>query len=265
VDDEVEGGDVRLAGRVVIVTGASSGFGRATAVRVAEEGARVVIADLDEPGGLETATLVEKTGGVAELLLGDVATESGARAMLDGTVARFGTVDVLVNNAGIASGLFQETWDAPEERWDRILRVNLKSVYLCSRAVIPVMLANGGGSIVNVASIAATRSVGGSPYAAAKSGILGYTRHVAAELASRNVRMNCVSPGFMRTPMTTGERLGLDEAAQEERLAAMGRRVPMQRTGTVQDIAAAIVYLAGDDSVYVTGQEIVVDGGYLVG
>jgi NAD(P)-dependent dehydrogenase (short-subunit alcohol dehydrogenase family) len=256
---------MRLDGRIVIVTGASSGFGRATAVRVAEEGANVVIADLDEGGGRGSAELVEKAGGEAELVVGDIATESGARAMVEATMARFGTVDVLVNNAGIASGLFEDTWDASEEKWDRIIRVNLKSVYLCSRAVIPMMLAKGRGSIVNVASIAATRSVGGSPYAAAKAGILGYTRHVAAEVGSRGVRMNCVSPGFMRTPMTTGERQGLDGAAQEERLAAMGWRVPMQRTGTVQDIAAAIAYLASDDSVYVTGQEIVVDGGYLVG
>jgi NAD(P)-dependent dehydrogenase (short-subunit alcohol dehydrogenase family) len=256
---------VRLDGRIVIVTGASSGFGRAAAIRVAEEGGTVAIADLDEGGGVETVALVEKAGGEAELVVADIATESGARRTLDSTLARFGTVDVLVNNAGIASGLFEDTWDAPEEKWDRIIRVDLKSVYLCSRAVIPVMLAKGRGSIVNVASIAATRSVGGSPYAAAKAGILGYTRHVAAELAARGVRMNCVSPGFMRTPMTTGERLGLDETAQEERLAAMGRRVPMQQTGTVQDIAAAIAYLASDDAVYVTGQEIVVDGGYLVG
>jgi NAD(P)-dependent dehydrogenase (short-subunit alcohol dehydrogenase family) len=256
---------MRLDGRIAIVTGASSGFGRAVAVRVAGEGGNVAIADLDERGGLETVDLVEKAGGEAELVVADIATESGARQILDTTLARFDTVDVLVNNAGIASGLFEDTWDAPEDKWDRIIRVNLKSVYLCSRAVIPVMLAKGRGSIVNVASIAATRSVGGSPYAAAKAGILGYTRHVAAELAARGVRMNCVSPGFMRTPMTTGERLGLDEAAQEERLAAMGRRVPMQRTGSVQDIAAAIAYLASDDAEYVTGQEIVVDGGYLVG
>jgi NAD(P)-dependent dehydrogenase (short-subunit alcohol dehydrogenase family) len=224
-----------------------------------------MIADLDEHGGRDTAALVEKAGGEAELVVGDVGTGSGARAVLDATLARFGTVDVLVNNAGIASGLFEDTWDAPEERWDRIIRINLSSVYLCSRAVLPVLLAKGRGSIVNVASIAASRALGGAPYAAAKAGILGYTRHVAAELAARGVRMNCVSPGFMRTPMTTGERLGLDEAAQEERLAAMGRRVPMQRTGTVQDIAAAIAYLASDDAAYVTGQEIVVDGGYLVG
>jgi 3-oxoacyl-[acyl-carrier protein] reductase len=256
---------MRLDGRIVIVTGGSSGFGRATAVRVAEEGASVVIADLDEGGGRDSADLVQKAGGEAELVVGDIATESGARAMVEATLARFGTVDVLVNNAGIVSGLLHDTWDAPEEKWDKIIRVNLKSVYLCSLAVIPTMLAKGGGSIVNVASIAATRSVGGAPYAAAKAGILGYTHHVAAELAARGVRMNCVSPGFMRTPMTTGERQGLDDAAQEERLAAMGQRVPMQRPGTVQDIAAAIAYLASDDSVYVTGQEIVVDGGYLVG
>ncbi len=256
---------MKLAGKVAIVTGASSGFGRATAVRVAEEGGTVVIADLDGDGGRETAALVDKAGGRSEVVEGDVATEPGARRMLEATLARFGTVDVLVNNAGIASGLFEDTWDAPEEKWDRIIRVNLKSVYLCSRAVIPGMLARGGGSIVNVASIAASRSVGGSPYAAAKAGILGYTRHVAAELAARGVRMNCVSPGFMRTPMTTGERLGLDAKAQEERLATMGRRVPMKRTGSVQDIAAAIAYLASDDAAYVTGQEIVVDGGYLVG
>ncbi len=256
---------MRLDGRIVIVTGASSGFGRATAIRVAEEGASVVIADLDERGGRDTAVLVEKAGGAAEVVVGDVATESGVRAMVEATQARFGPADALVNNAGIASGLFEDTWDAPEEKWDRIIRVNLKGVYLCSRAVIPMMLAKGRGSIVNVASIAATRSVGGSPYAAAKAGILGYTRHVAAELAARGVRMNCVSPGFMRTPMTTGERSGLDDAAQQERLAAMGRRVPMQRTGTTQDIAAAIAYLASDDAGYVTGQEIVVDGGYLVG
>jgi NAD(P)-dependent dehydrogenase (short-subunit alcohol dehydrogenase family) len=256
---------MRLDGRIVIVTGASSGFGRAAAIRVAKEGASVVIADLDEAGGRESAALVEKAGGEAEVVVGDIATATGARRMLEATLARFGTLDVLVNNAGIASGLFEDTWDAPEEKWDRIIQVNLKSVYLCSRAVIPVMLANGRGSIINVASIAATRSVGGSPYAAAKAGILGYTHHVAAERAPRGVRVNCVSPGFMRTPMTTGERLGLDGAAQETRLAAMGRRVPMQRTGSAQDIAAAIAYLASDDAGYVTGQEIVVDGGYLVG
>jgi NAD(P)-dependent dehydrogenase (short-subunit alcohol dehydrogenase family) len=256
---------MRLDGRIVIVTGASSGFGRAIAVRVAEEGASVVIADLDERGGEETAALVDKAGADAEVVVGDIATEAGARHAVERTVARFGTVDVLVNNAGIAPPEQGDSWDAPQESWDRVIRVNLSSVYLCSRAVIPVLLAQGGGSIVNIASIAATRAVSGGSYAAAKGGILGYTRQVARELAARGVRMNCVSPGYMRTPMTTGERMGLDPAAQEARVEAFGRRVPMQRTGSVDDIAAAVAYLASDDARYVTGQEIVVDGGYLVG
>jgi len=256
---------MRLEGRIVIVTGASSGFGRAIAVRVAREGANVVIADLDEAGGKETSDLVHDAGAEAELVVGDIGTEPGARFAVERALARFGTVDVLVNNAGVAPPEKQDSWDAPEESWDRVIRINLKSVYLCSRAVIPIMLAKGGGSIVNIASIAATRAVSGSSYAAAKAGMLGYTHQVAAELAARGVRVNCVSPGYMRTPMSTGERLGLDPAAQDARVEAFGRLVPMQRAGSVDDIAAAVAYLASDDARYVTGQEIVVDGGYLVG
>src|SRR5438552_10693951 len=256
---------MRLEGRIVIVTGASSGFGRAIAVRVAREGANVVIADLDETGGKKTSSLVHEAGGEAEVVVGDVGTELGARLVVERALARFGTVDVLVNNAGVAPLERQDSWDAPEGSWDRVNRINRKSVYLCSRAVIPILLAKGGGSIVNIASIAATRAVSGSSYAAAKAGMLGYTHQVAAELAARGVRVNCVSPGYMRTPMSTGERMGLDEAAQDARVAAFGRLVPMQRAGRVDDIAAAVAYLASDDACYVTGQEIVVDGGYLVG
>ena len=256
---------MRLEGRIVIVTGASSGFGRAIAVRVATEGANVVIADLDEIGGKETSSLVHDAGRDAELVVGDLGTEVGARIAVERALARFGTIDVLVNNAGVAPPEKHDSWDAPEESWDRVIRINLKSVCLCSRAVIPTMLAKGAGSIVNIASIAATRAVSGSSYAAAKAGMLGYTHQVAAELAARGVRVNCVSPGYMRTPMSTGERLGLDEAAQDARVAAFGQLVPMQRAGSVDDIAAAVAYLASDDARYVTGQEIVVDGGYLVG
>jgi NAD(P)-dependent dehydrogenase (short-subunit alcohol dehydrogenase family) len=256
---------MRLDGRIAIVTGAASGFGRATAVRLAEEGASVLVADVDGRGGEESVALVEKAGGQAELVVGDIATEAGARQAVEQAVARFGTVDVLVNNAGIAPPERGDSWDAAEDSWDRVIRINLKSVYLCSRAAIPVMLAQGRGSIVNVASIAATRAVSGASYAAAKAGMLGYTHQVAAELAPRGVRINCVSPGYMRTPMSTGERYGLDPDQQEVRIAEMARKVPVQRMGSVDDIAAAIAYLASDDAAYVTGQEIVVDGGYLVG
>ena len=176
----------------------------------------------------------------------------------------FGRLDVLVNNAGIVQGDDRDTWDTTEETWDRLLRVNLRSVYVCSKAAIPVMREARGGSIVNVASIAASVCVGGAAYAAAKGGILSYTRHVARELAARNVRVNCVSPGFMRTPMTTGERLGLDEEAQEARIQGWARLMPTKRLGSVDDIANAIVYLASDEAGYVTGQEIIVDGAYVV-
>jgi NAD(P)-dependent dehydrogenase (short-subunit alcohol dehydrogenase family) len=254
---------MRLGGKIAIITGASSGFGRATAVRFAEEGARLVLGDVDEDGGRATVALIERAGGAAEFVTGDVATEAGARALVERASQCFGTIDILVNNAGIAQPEQRDTWNASEESWDRVICINLKSVYLCSRATIPVLLQKGSGSIVNVASIAATRAVGGASYAAAKGGILSYTRLVSRELAGRGVRINCVSPGYMRTPMSTGERLGLSEAEQEERLEKLTRRVPMRRSGSATDIADAIVYLASDEAGYVTGQELVVDGGYL--
>jgi NAD(P)-dependent dehydrogenase (short-subunit alcohol dehydrogenase family) len=126
------------------------------------------------------------------------------------------------------------------------------------------MVERGGGSIVNTASIAASCSVGGAAYAASKGGMISFTRHVSRELAERNIRVNCVSPGFMRSPMTTGEREGLAPEAQQARLHAFGQRVPMKHVGAELDIANAMLYLASDESAYVTGQEIVVDGGYLV-
>jgi NAD(P)-dependent dehydrogenase (short-subunit alcohol dehydrogenase family) len=255
---------VRLRERVAIVTGGSSGFGRATAVRFAQEGARVVIADLDEAGGKETARQVSAAGSQAELVVADISALAGARQAVERAVGAFGRLDVLVNNAGIAQGDARDTWDTSEETWDRVIRVNLRTVYACSKAAIPVMLQRGSGSIISVASIAASVCVGGSAYAATKGAILSYTRHVSRELAARGIRVNCVSPGYMRTPMSSGERLGLSPQEQEERIAGFGKLVPMRHAGAVEDIANAILYLASDESAYVTGQEIVVDGGYLV-
>ncbi len=250
--------------QVVIVTGAASGFGRATAIRFAREGARVVVVDLDEDRAAATVDEARALGSDARLVVGDVsASDTAARAVAT-ALDEFGRLDALVNNAGIAQTEMRDTWDMAEDTWDNVLRVDLRSVYVCSRAAIPAMLAARRGAIVNVASIAATVAVGGAAYAAAKGGIVSYTRHVGRELASRGVRVNCVSPGFMRSPMTTGERLGLDETEQERRLEGFGKLVPMRRVGGMDDIAEAILFLASDQAGYITGQELIVDGGYVV-
>ena len=255
---------MRLAGKTAIVTGGGSGFGRATAVRFGAEGANVVIAELDEDGGRESARLVAEAGSQAEVVVGDISTAAGAEQVVVATLDRFGRIDILVNNAGISQSDPRDTWNTTEDTWDRVIQTNLKSVYVCSRAAIPSLIDAGGGAIVNVASIAASVCVGGSAYAATKGAILSYTRHVGTELARHGVRVNAVSPGYMRTPMSTGERLGLSEEEQEARIEGFGRLVPMRHAGSVDDIANAILFLASDEAAYITGQELVVDGGYLV-
>ena len=264
----------RLDGKVAIVTGGASGFGRATALRFAAEGARVVIGDLDEAGARATIDAIARHRSVdaapidgeavARFVTGDVADPAVAARLVDAAVEGFGALTTLVNNAGIAQMTPRDTWDVDPEVWDGVIRTNLRTVYACSRAAIPVIVGGGGGSVVNLASIAASVCVGGAAYAASKGAILSYTRHAARELAGRGVRVNCVSPGFMRSPMTTGERDGLGPDEQEARLAEFGRRVPMRRVGAEADIANAVLFFASDESEYITGQELVVDGGYVV-
>jgi NAD(P)-dependent dehydrogenase (short-subunit alcohol dehydrogenase family) len=254
----------RLAGKTAIVTGSGSGFGRAIAALFAAEGACVVIVDIDEKAAVETAGMIGDGGGKATFVIGDVSEKSTADAVVGEALTRYGNLHVLVNNAGISQSAEPgRSWDAPEEQWDRVIKVNLRSVYVCSRAAIPSMMLAGSGSIINIASIAASVSVGGSAYAASKGAMLSYTRHVAVELAP-TIRVNCVSPGFMRTPMSTGERVGLSLEEQEQRMIAFGGFSPMGRAGSVEDIAHAVAYLASDESGFVTGRELVVDGGHMV-
>jgi NAD(P)-dependent dehydrogenase (short-subunit alcohol dehydrogenase family) len=253
----------RLDGKVAIITGGASGFGQSAVWRFAEEGAKVVLADLNEAAAKETAEQAPGGPDRVRTVIGDVTDEAVARQLVDTAVGEFGGLTTLVNNAGIAQGTPKNTWDIPIERWDQIIRVNLTSVYVCTRAAVPTMIEGGGGSVVNVASIAATVACGGAAYAASKGGILGFTHQAAFELAARKVRVNCVSPGFMRTPMSTGEREGFGADEQEARLAGFASNVPMREVGRAVDIANAMLYLASDDSVYVTGQEIAVEGGYL--
>jgi NAD(P)-dependent dehydrogenase (short-subunit alcohol dehydrogenase family) len=254
----------RLDGKVAIVTGAASGFGRAIALLFAREGADVVIADLDEPGGRSTVAELSANGGRAELVVGDVSEVAVATEVVSRAGSTFGPVDVLVNNAGIAQPTQFDTWNADVEEWDALLRINLRSVFICSKATIPGMIERGHGSIVNISSISGTMSIGGSAYAASKAAMRGYTQHVAEELARHNVRVNCVAPGIMRTPMSTGERMGLTAEQQDERIAFMGQLTPMGHCGSVDDIAFAALFFASDESAYISGRELVVDGAFLV-
>ena len=254
----------RLDGKVAVITGGGSGFGQAAVLRFAAEGARVVIGDLNEAAARDTVDQTPGGADVVRVVVGDVSDPAVSARLVQTAVGEFGGLTTLVNNAGISQATPRDTWDIPPERWDQVLQVNLRSVYSCTRAAVPAMIEGGSGSIVSVASIAASLCVGGAAYAASKGGILSYTRHISHELAARGVRANCVSPGFMRTPMSTGERDGFDADAQEERLKGFAVGIPMRRVGSADDIANAMLFFASDESGYVTGQELVVDGGYLV-
>ena len=248
----------RLNGRVALVTGASSGIGRAIALRLAAEGAAVGVAARRADELAATVGLIEDGGGRALAVPGDVTVERDAEAMVDETVAAFGKLDILVNNAGaIRRGLLLH--ELPTARWDEQIETNLRSLFLVTRAALPAMLAaTGDRAIVNISStLAHTNAVGVSAYAAAKAGVVGLTRALAVEYADRGIRANCVCPAVVLTPLARVDRPDFDE--QRPELEALH---PLGRLGTPDDIAQAVLYLASDESAWVTGTVTNVDGGY---
>lgn len=252
----------RFEGKVVLVTGGGSGMGEATALRMAEEGAIVSLIDVDAAGGERVVDAIGQAGGEASFTQADISTAEGARLAVSTTVERHGGLDVLVNNAGVATAQIDDSWDTDEAEWDRVLGVNLKGVYLCTKFAVPELLKRGGGAIVVTASIASEVVCAAAPYTASKGGVALYAKTIAVELARQNIRVNAVGPGYMITPMTTGERDGLSPGEQKERLDAMAAKIPAGRCGDPVEVADAILFLASDEASYITGQLLCVDGGY---
>ncbi len=247
-----------MTGKVALVTGASAGIGRATALAFAERGANVVIADLDVERGEMTAAEAAAHGVDAMFVRTDVALERDVDGLLAQTVDRFGRLDYAFNNAGI-EGAQAPTAESTVENWDRVIRINLTGVYLCVRAEIPRILASGGGAIVNNSSVAGLVGFAGSPaYVASKHGIVGLTKTAALEYATQGVRVNAVCPGVIETEMITRFTHG-ERAAT----AAMVEMEPIGRLGVPDEIAGAVMWLCSDDASFVTGQAIAVDGGFV--
>ena len=244
----------RLSGRTALITGAGRGIGRATAIRLAADGARIAI---NFKGNIaaaeETKTLVVAAGSEATLIQGDVSQEADAdRVVKDALAFGGGKLDILVNNAGITRDNLLLRMSL--EEWDAVVDLNLRGTFLVTKAAMRPMMKARGGRIVNVASIAGViGNAGQANYSAAKAGIIGFTKTVAREMASRNITANAVAPGFIPTDLTSI----VPQAIQD----ALLKQVPLGRFGTVEDVANAIAFLASDEAAYITGQVLVVDGG----
>lgn len=250
----------RFEGKVTIVTGASSGIGRAAAIAFADEGAHVVVSDVDESGGKQTVELILEAGGDAVFVRADVSDAHATEELVRQAIGRYGRLDVAVNNAGI-EGELAETQQYPLQAWDRVIAVNLTGVFNAMRAEITAMRESGGGAIINTASILGLVAFPTAPaYTAAKHGVVGLTRSAALENAPHGIRVNAICPGFIQTPMVM-ER-GLRAAENPEVIEQLTQITPMGRLGEPEEIAAAILWLASDDASYMTGQAMAVDGAY---
>ena len=248
----------QLQGKIALVTGGGSGIGRATSLRLAREGAKIMIADYVPDSAERTVKMIKDAGGEASCLAADVSVTKQVEAMIAKTVETYGRIDCAFNNAGI-EGKMGSTVDCSEENFDRTIAINLKAVWLCMKYEIPQMLKQGGGSIVNTASIAGLVGFEGLPaYNASKHGVIGLTRTAALEYATKNIRVNCVCPGVIRTPMV--ERL-LDSGGMNETEMQAGE--PVGRFGKPEEIGEGVLWLLSDAASFVTGHPLVIDGAWV--
>jgi NAD(P)-dependent dehydrogenase (short-subunit alcohol dehydrogenase family) len=247
----------RLENKVALITGAGSGMGREAAALFAQEGARVVVVDVIDDDGEKTVENVRSAGGEATFVRADVSSWDDCRSMVQRTIDTFGALHVMYNNAGIFPADDGGVVDTPEPTWERVMNINLKGVWLGCKAGIPAMLASGGGSIVNVASFVALMGAATAQiaYTASKGGVLAMTRELAVEYARQGIRANALCPGPIQTPLL--EELLSDPARRARRIV----HIPMGRLGTAAELAKAALFLASDDSSFMTGAALVVDGG----
>ena len=246
----------RLKNKVTLITGGGSGIGRATCLLFAREGAKVVVADYVAEGGNETVRQIKAAGGEATFVQADVSQSADVQNMIAATVKTYGRVDVLFNNAGI-EGPSAKLANYKEEDWDRVIAIDLTAVYLGMKYVLPEMLKQGGGVILSTASVAGLVGFPGSgAYAAAKAGVINMTRMVALEYAEKNVRVNCICPGIIETPM-------VDRVVGNQPKERIVKAEPIGRLGQPEDIANAALFLASDESSFATGAPFIIDGGYV--
>jgi len=253
-----QSGKGRLSGKVAIVTGAASGIGRTTALLFAREGAKVIVADINEVDGVEVEKQIKNSGGEATFIHTDVTKESDVQILISTTVNNYGKLDILVNNAGIL--LEGSVTSTTQGDWQKVLDINLSSVYLCCRLAIPEMLKHGSGAIVNTSSVQGlTGFYNSAGYAASKGGILALTRQTAREYAGLGIRINSICPGIIYTPIFG---INTERPADREALfESWSNQMPVGFFGLPEDIAFATIYLASDESSFVTGANLVIDGG----
>ena len=251
-----------LSGKVAVVTGGGSGIGRAIATVFAQQGARLVVLDVTKESARQTAGMIGEAGGSAEAHACDVSDASSVRAAFDEVVSQYQRLDILVNNAGVAHvGNIEQT---PEEDFDRLYRVNVKGVYLCSRAAVPVMVKQGGGVILNMASIVSLIGVADRfAYSMSKGAVLTMTKSVAVDYVKEKVRCNCICPTRIRTPFVDGFVASNYPGREEEMLQQLSAYQPMGRMGTPEEVAYLALYLCSDEASFVTGQAYPLDGGVL--